>query len=192
MVNIDVSVSAGFGGAPPAGFGGAPPLSAPAAAARPSPPAAAGGGGGGGGGPAPLDDVFTAYRFWVELESGLVAGFTECSGIQAEAEVQDWLEGGENTTVRRFPGRARYGNITLKHGFTDSTKLWDWFAKVLKGQPNRKPMSIILMDPQGKRKRTWNFDRCFPVKWQGPALKTSGNEMAIETVEFAHEGLLGL
>ena len=166
----------------------------------PSPPGGGGGGGGGGGLPGAaggggkplLDDVFTAYKFWVEIESGLVAGFTECSGIQAETEVMDWLEGGENTTVLKFPGRSKYGNITLKHGFTDSTKLWDWFTKVLKGEPDRKPLTVIMFDPQGKRKRTWNFNRAFPVKWQGPALKSSGNEIAIETVEFAHEGLLGI
>jgi phage tail-like protein len=177
----------------------------------PSPPGGGGGGGGGGGAPAAaaaagggggvaasggskplLDDLFTAYKFWVEIESGLVAGFTECSGIQAEAEVMDWLEGGENTAVLKFPGRTKYANITLKHGFTDSTKLWDWFTKVLKGTPDRKPLTIIMFDTQGKRKRTWNFNRAFPVKWQGPALKSSGNEIAIETVEFAHEGLLGI
>ena len=76
--------------------------------------------------------------------------------------------------------------------YTDSTKLWDWFKKVLKGEPNRKPMTIIMFDPQGKRKRTWNFNRAFPVKWTGPALKANGNEIAIETMEFAHEGLLGI
>jgi len=173
----------------PPGGGGGGAGGAPAGAP-------AGGGGGGAaaaaGGKALLDDVFTSYKFWVEIESGLVAGFTECSGIQAEAEVMDWLEGGENTTVLKFPGRTKYGNITLKHGFTDSTKLWDWFTKVLKGTPERKPLTIIMFDTQGKRKRTWNFNRAFPVKWQGPALKSSGNEIAIETVEFAHEGLLGI
>ena len=187
----DAAVAAATAGlpSPPGGGGGGGGGGAAPAAAR----AAGGGGGGaaaGGGGKALLDDVFIAYKFWVEIESDLVAGFTECSGIQAEAEVMEWLEGGENTTVLKFPGRTKYANITLKHGFTDSTKLWTWFTKVLKGTPERKPLTIIMFDSQGKRKRTWNFNRAFPVKWQGPALKSSGNEIAIETVEFAHEGLL--
>jgi phage tail-like protein len=188
----DAAIASATSGLPslpsPPGGGGGGGGGGGAAAAR-----AGGGGGGaaaGGGGKALLDDVFISYKFWVEIESDLVAGFTECSGIQAEAEVMDWLEGGENTAVLKFPGRTKYANITLKHGFTDSTKLWAWFTKVLKGTPERKPLTIIMFDSQGKRKRTWNFNRAFPVKWQGPSLKSNGNEIAIETVEFAHEGLL--
>ena len=85
---------------------------------------------------AALDDLLAGYKFWVELDSDLVAGFTECSGIQAEAEIQEWLEGGENTMVHKIPGRTKYGNITLKHGFTESEALWTWFTKVLKGDLN--------------------------------------------------------
>ena len=155
--------------------------------------ACCGGGGGaaaGGGGTSPLDDVFTTYKFWIEIESDLVAGFTEASGIQAEAEIFEWLEGGENTSVLKFPGRAKYGNITLKHGFTMSEKLWNSFKKTLQGEPERKTLTVIMFDTKGNRKRDWTFNRAFPVKWQGPALKANGNEIAIETVEFAHEGLL--
>jgi phage tail-like protein len=139
---------------------------------------------------ADLDDLFVGYRFWVELDSNLVAGFTECSGIQVETEVQDWVEGGLNTTVHKFPGRTKYGNITLKHGFTESEALWKWFTGVLKGTFDRKSITVILMDSKGQRKRSWTFGRSFPVKWVGPELKSTGNTIAIETVEFAHEGLL--
>lgn len=141
---------------------------------------------------AALDDLLAGYKFWVELDSDLVAGFTECSGIQAEAEVQDWLEGGENTKVHKIPGRTKYGNITLKHGFTESDALWKWFTKVLKGDFDRKSLSVILMNSKGERKITWKFDRAFPAKWVGPEMKATGNAVAIETVEFAHEGFLGL
>ena len=137
-----------------------------------------------------LDDVFTVYKFWIEIESDLVAGFTEASGIQAEAEIFEWLEGGENTSVLKFPGRAKYGNITLKHGFTMSEKLWNSFKKTLQGEPERKTLTVIMFDTKGNRKRDWTFNRAFPVMWTGPALKANGNEIAIETVEFAHEGLL--
>ena len=179
MVNFSASASVSVGG--PSGT-----ASPPTAPAR---PAGGGGGGAAGGGKTLLDDVFTVYKFWIEIESDLVAGFTEASGIQAEVETFDWLEGGENTSVRKFPGRAKYGNITLKHGFTMSEKLWNSFKKTLRGEPERKTLTVIMFDTKGERKRDWTFDRAFPVKWTGPALKANGNEIAIETVEFAHEGL---
>jgi phage tail-like protein len=139
-----------------------------------------------------IGDPLLGYKFWVELESDLVGGFSECSGLQAEAEVTDWLEGGENTTVLKFPGRTKYGNITLRHGFTESPDLWLWFMRVLKGTFERRPLTVILMDLEGGRARTWNFSRAFPVKWVGPELKASQNAVAIETVEFAHEGIVGI
>ena len=178
MVNFSASASFSIGG--------------PSAPSAPAPPAPSGGGGGGGGGAGSkslLDDVFTVYKFWIEIESDLVAGFTEASGIQAEAEVVEYLEGGENTSVLKFPGRAKYGNITLKHGFTTSEKLWNSFKKTLRGEPERKTLTVIMFDTKGDRKRDWTFNRAFPVKWTGPSLKANGNEIAIETVEFAHEGL---
>src|SRR5215213_2919789 len=206
MVNVNRESFGSIGAAAAAAAGQAPGsigdvARAALAAMPPSPPAGAGGGGGGGapaprggggsaaggggGGKTLLDDVFTVYKFWIEIESDLVAGFTEASGIQAEAEVFDWLEGGENTSVLKFPGRAKYGNITLKHGFTMSEKLWNSFKKTLRGEPERKTLTVIMFDTKGNRKRDWTFDRAFPVKWTGPALKANGNEIAIETVEFA-------
>ncbi len=139
-----------------------------------------------------LGDPLLSYRFWVELESDVVGGFSECSGLQAETEVTDWLEGGENTTVLKFPGRTKYGNITLRHGFTESPDLWLWFLRVLNGTFERRPLTVILLDLEGGRARTWNFSRAFPVKWVGPELKATQNGVAIETVEFAHEGIVGL
>ena len=62
----------------------------------------------------------------------------------------------------KFPGRAKYGNITLKHGFTTSEKLWNSFKKTLRGEPERKTLTIIMFDTKGERKRDWTFDRAFP------------------------------
>jgi phage tail-like protein len=137
-------------------------------------------------------DPLLSYRFWVEVEADVVGGFSECSGLQAECEVTDWFEGGENTSVLRFPGRTRYGNVTLKHGLTQSPDLWLWFMRVLKGTFERRPLTVIMLDLEGGRARTWNFARAFPVKWVGPEMRATGTSVAIETVEFAHEGLVGI
>ncbi len=137
------------------------------------------------------EEPLLAYQFWVELESELVGGFSECSGLQAETEVFDWAEGGDNTGVRKFPGRTKYSNITLKHGFSQSPELWLWFMRVMRGTFERRPLTIILLDAVGNRVRAWNFAHAFPVKWSGSELKADARAAAIESVEFAHEGILG-
>ena len=139
-----------------------------------------------------LADPLLGYRFWVELESQVVGGFSECSGLQAETEVTDWAEGGDNMTVLKFPGRTRYGNLTLKHGLAQDPDLWLWFMRVLKGVFERRPLTVMLIDPSGASVRTWTFARAFPVKWVGPELRATANGVAIESVEFAHEGILGI
>jgi phage tail-like protein len=35
----------------------------------------------------------------------------------------------------------------------------------------------------------WKIQNAFPVKVEGPGLKATGNEVAIESIEMAHEGL---
>jgi phage tail-like protein len=35
----------------------------------------------------------------------------------------------------------------------------------------------------------WTVHNAFPVKVEGPQLKAAGNEVAIESIEVAHEGL---
>jgi phage tail-like protein len=35
----------------------------------------------------------------------------------------------------------------------------------------------------------WALTSAFPAKWEGPLLKGKGTEVAIETLELAHEGL---
>jgi phage tail-like protein len=35
----------------------------------------------------------------------------------------------------------------------------------------------------------WNFVRAWPTKWDFPDLNAEGNDVAIETLELAHEGI---
>lgn len=133
------------------------------------------------------------FKFWVEIENIVVAEFKECSGLRAEREVEQHKEGGVNDYVHILPGRIKYSNISLKYGVTDadnSTKLWQWFQKGLyDGKVERINLSILLRNVAGEVVRRWNLVNAFPVKWEGPQLNTESNQAAIETIEFAHEGL---
>jgi phage tail-like protein len=37
--------------------------------------------------------------------------------------------------------------------------------------------------------RTWSFADAFPIKWAGPNLNASSNQVATETLEIVHGGL---
>ena len=131
-----------------------------------------------------------AFKFWIEIESIVVAEFKECSGLSLERDVQRVEEGGVNDRVHILPGRTKQSNIVLKYGVTDSTKLWDWYQDGLyDGKVKKINFSILLRNVEGDVLRRWNVKEGFPVKWEGPQLNTETNQVAIETLEIAHHGL---
>ncbi len=135
-------------------------------------------------------DPYKNFRFLVEIEGITQAGFSECSGFGSEVEVIEYREGGDKVTAaRKLPGRAKYPNITLRWGVTDSHELYDWHRAVLQGQIQRKAGAIILLDDEGNPGVRWNFFEAWPSKWEGPDLCAQGNDVAIETLVIACERL---
>jgi phage tail-like protein len=135
-------------------------------------------------------DPFLTFNFAVEIQGLVVGGFAEISGLQAEIEVQDYREGGVNEFIHKRAGPARYpSNLVLKRGMTDATVLWSWYCDVMQGKVERKNVSVMLMNSAGEEQRRWNFQKAYPVKWAGPVLRASASEVAVETLELAHDGL---
>jgi len=134
-------------------------------------------------------DPFRSFNFAVEIDGLARAGFRECSGLDASQDPIEYREGTEGLTARKLPGLNKFSNITLKWGMTDDTELWDWRKKAMTGKVERKNGSIVLLDDTGAEKMRWNFREAWPTKWTGPSFNATGNEVAIETLEIAHEGL---
>lgn len=135
-------------------------------------------------------DPFRNFNFLVELDGIAQASFTECSGLSTTTEVIENREGGDNVTVRKLPGKTSYSDISLKWGLTDSTELWDWRQQIVDGNVVRKNGSIVVFDLANSTEvARWNFVRAWPTKWEGPNLSAKGNDIAIDTLVLAHEGL---
>ncbi|GHF00232.1 phage tail protein [Streptomyces griseoluteus] len=135
-------------------------------------------------------DPFRNFNFLVELDGIAQASFTECSGLGTTTEVVETREGGDNTTVRKLPGKTSYSDITLKYGVTPSKELWAWRQRVVDGNVVRKNGSIVVFDLSNHTEvARWNFVSAWPSKWEGAALSAKGNDVAIDTLVLAHEGL---
>lgn len=136
-------------------------------------------------------DPYRNFNFMVELDGIAQASFSECSGLETTTEVIEHREGGDNTTVRKFPGKTTYGDITLKWGLTASQELWKWRQDVTEGRLVRKNGSIVVYDLTNKVEvARWNFVAAWPTKWDGGSFTAAGNEIAIETLVLTHEGLV--
>ena len=139
--------------------------------------------------PPKRDDPYKAFNFRVEIEGIARAAFSEVGGLESETVVIEYRVGGEPRTVRKLPGLTKYANIVLRRGITQDPELWNWRQSVVQGKVDRRNGSIILLDDDGTEVVRWNFFNGWIAKWEGPALNAKGNEVAIETVEIAHEGL---
>jgi len=134
-------------------------------------------------------DPYKAFHFRVEIDGITRAVFSEVSGLESETIVIEYREGGERTSVRKLPGLTRYPNIVLRRGITRDADLWNWRKTVVDGAVDRRNGAIVLLDDDGTEVVRWTFVNGWIAKWQGPALDAESNEVAIETIEIAHEGL---
>ena len=135
-------------------------------------------------------DPLRGYNFKLEIDGIQRAAFRECSGLDATSDPIEYREGTEKVfTPRKLPGLTKYSNIVLKGGFTDDHSLWDWRKKTIEGKTERKNGSVCLNDESGEEKIRWNFVNAWPTKWEGPSMNATANEVAIETITIAHEGV---
>jgi phage tail-like protein len=134
-------------------------------------------------------DPHVNFNFLVELDGITRAAFQEVSGFDSTIDVIEHREGGDNTTPRKLPGMTKHSNIVLKWGMTDDTELYEWHRDAVKGTVNRKNGSIVLLNRAGQEVARWNFVNAWPTKWDGPDLNAEGTDVAIETLELAHEGV---
>jgi phage tail-like protein len=135
-------------------------------------------------------DPYKNYSFIVEIDGIPSSAFKSVSGLAAEVEVIEYREGSDNvTSPRKLPGRVRYPNVRLSRGLTKSHDLWDWWETVLNGTVERRDVAIVLLDDSRNAVLRWVLRDAWIARFEAPAdLDATGNEVAIETIELAHEG----
>lgn len=135
-----------------------------------------------------------AHYFMLSLGGAEAAGFfKEVDGISSEHEVIEHVTTDKQgkTMVQKYPGQPKWSNITLKRGVDSSNQLWQWRQQVISGQIDqaRKDGQIQVLDWKGTQVVTYKFVRGWPCKYSAPGLTAGGNEVMIEEIEIAHEGM---
>ena len=132
-------------------------------------------------------DPYRGFNFLVEIDGITQAGFQEASGLDSQTAIVEYREGADPNHSRKLTGLNTFSAITLKRGVTDSDELWQWRLTAVDGKVERKNGSIVLLDEKGTEKIRWNFSNAWPTKWTGPAFNSTGNSIAVESLEIAHE-----
>lgn len=140
--------------------------------------------------PVQRDNPYANYNFLVDAGFGEEIGFSEVELPAGEIDVIEYREGGDRVnSARKLPGLAKYPNVTFKRGITGSTQLFEWWKSVRDGQLQRRSVTITLLDEQRQPVLRWLLRNAWPVKIEAGPLNALGNEVAIESIELAHEGL---
>lgn len=137
------------------------------------------------------------FHFQVEW-GGTKIGFTEVSGLDVETEVIEYRHGASKEYSKtKQPGMIKYSNITLKRGtFQSDNEYYDWWKENVffqegnsTGSKYRRDITVSMLNEEHEPIVVWKIKNAWALKVQSTDLKADGNEIAVETIELAHEGL---
>ncbi len=129
----------------------------------------------------------TSFR--LELDGSSLGFFKSVDGLGIEIEVVEFREGGD-PTPRKLPGRVSILDVTLKRGYVNPSFFESWIQQVRDGAPGfRKDLTLVVLDSRGNEVVTYSIVAAWPAKWELSSEKVKGNDIMIETIEIAHEGI---
>lgn len=129
------------------------------------------------------------FRYKVEIDGLEAGGFSEASGFDASIDVIEYREGDMVQTPMKIPGLKKYGNITLKQGVADSMVMYEWMIAGVEGEVERKTITITILDETETAAASWQVINAWPAKYTAPDFNATSSEIAIESIEIAHEGM---
>lgn len=140
-------------------------------------------------------DIWPLPKFYFQVQFGDInetATFQEVSGLDIETQIIEYRSGNSpQFSIIKMPGIQKTSNITLKKGiFLKDNSFWDWYNQIKMNTIERKTVTIKLLDESGNPTMIWTLQNAWPTKITGTDMKSDGNEVAIETIEIAHEGLI--
>ena len=133
------------------------------------------------------------FRFEVDLGTELTGvAFQEVSGMDVENQIIEYRKSNSpEFSTEKMPGIAKYSNVTMKRGvFVNDNTFWDWHDQIAMNTIARRTVLIKLLDENGDVTMQWTLENAWPTKITSTDLKSDGNEVAVDTIEIAHEKLI--
>ena len=136
------------------------------------------------------DYPLPTFHFTAEW-GGKRVGFSEITGLTQENQAIEYRDGSfpEYSSIK-MPGLRKFSNVVMKRGIVKSdNEFFKWLTTIKLNKVERRDIVISLLNEEHQPVMVWKIHNAFPVKVEGPQLKASANEVAIESIEVAHEGL---
>src|SRR3954468_18148286 len=129
-----------------------------------------------------------SFHFSVDL-GGTIINCSEVSGLNIELDVIEYRDGNSQTfSKQKMSGLKKSSDVSIKKGlFKDDKQYYTWFNTVQMNVPERKDVTISLLDEAHAPVMTWKLLNAWPKKISSPTMKSDSSEVAIESIEIAHE-----
>jgi len=140
-----------------------------------------------------FDIIYVGSWFSLELPKMTVEGITSIGGLSIEMNVVEVVQALKDgtTLTKKMPGVVKYSEVTIKRPLTADKSLWLWAKDIRDGKKDfRADGAIVLYDNAHQQIRRYSFTKAWPVSWEGPALNAGSSELAVESLEIAHEGIV--
>lgn len=130
------------------------------------------------------------FHFQVDW-GGTKIGFTEVTGLEVTTEKLEYRDGASPEYSKiKMPGMQTFGDLTLKRGiFAADNEFYDWWNSVSLNKIERRDITISLLNENHEPIVVWKVKNAWPTKVTSTDLNSSSNEVAVETMILAHEGL---
>jgi phage tail-like protein len=131
-----------------------------------------------------------SFHFSVDL-GGTVINCSEVTGLNIELDVIEYRDGNSQTfSKQKMSGLKKSGDVSIKKGlFKDDKQYYTWFNAVQMNVPERKDVTISLLDEAHSPVMTWKLLNAWPKKISSPSMKSDSSEVAVESIDIVHEGL---
>ena len=140
------------------------------------------------------DQFWPLPKFYFSVDIGDMQDipFQEVSGLDVETEVIEYRHGNSpNFGTIKMPGLMKFGDVTLKKGvFADDNQFFDWISQISLNTYARLTVVIRLLDETATERMTWTLSNAFPQKVTPTDMNSQSSEAGIETIVFAHEGMV--
>ncbi len=148
------------------------------------------------------EDPLKVFRFHIEIENFSRFGFQKCSKLQAQTDVVEYREGGQNTTPQKSPGLTKFPNITLERGQilaagAGDKDIMDWYQQVFDisakkpgSSPKfRRDVDIVQFNKEGDEVARWRVVEAWPAEASPHGdFDAMQSDNSIESMTLAHEG----
>ena len=142
-------------------------------------------------------DPYKNYKFQLKWDGRTVLGVMKVGPLKRTTNVITHRSGGENSVDHKTPGRTTYDAVTLERGITWDLEFENWANKVHPYAGDtamdlvnyRKDVVLEVLDEKGHVARRFFLYHCWVSEFQTlPALDSSANAIAIETLKLELEG----